>query len=54
MGEKILKGKVALVTGVSRKNGIGAAIVNALADRGASIFTTYFRPYDKSQRWGSD
>ncbi len=41
-----LTGKIALVTGVSRHRGIGAAIVQALADAGCDVFTTYYRPYD--------
>lgn len=49
-----LKGKVALVTGVSRKNGIGAAICKMLAKNGTNIFTTYFEPYDKSKLWGTN
>jgi 3-oxoacyl-[acyl-carrier protein] reductase len=36
----------ALVTGVSRQAGIGAAIARALARDGANVFTTYYRPYD--------
>lgn len=42
-----LSGKVALITGVSRQQGIGAAIAKQLAQAGATIFTTYFRPYDQ-------
>lgn len=41
-----LTGKVALITGVSRQEGIGAAIARQLAAAGATIFTTYYRPYD--------
>lgn len=41
-----LQGKVALITGVSRLEGIGAAIARQLAQAGATIFTTYYRPYD--------
>lgn len=37
---------IALVTGCSRKIGIGAAIARALAQDGVDIFITYFRPYD--------
>lgn len=40
------KGCSALVTGVSRKAGIGAAIARELARAGANIFVTYYRPYD--------
>jgi 3-oxoacyl-[acyl-carrier protein] reductase len=36
----------ALITGVSRHAGIGAAIARALAREGANVFITYYRPYD--------
>lgn len=48
-----LTGRVALITGVSRRIGIGAAIVSALAEAGADIFTTWWRPYDTTMPWGS-
>ena len=48
-----LAGKCALVTGVSRKAGIGAAIVRAFAAASAGVFTTYYRPYDQLMPWGS-
>ena len=38
--------KIALITGASRKIGIGAAIARELASDGADVFITYFRPYD--------
>jgi 3-oxoacyl-[acyl-carrier protein] reductase len=40
------KNKIALITGASRKAGIGAAIVHELAQAGMDIFITYYRPYD--------
>ncbi|MBK8900954.1 MAG: SDR family oxidoreductase [Anaerolineaceae bacterium] len=49
----MLKGQTAVITGVSRKIGIGAAIARALAEVGCNIFTTYFRPYDATMPWGS-
>jgi 3-oxoacyl-[acyl-carrier protein] reductase len=50
----MLQGKTAVVTGVSRHIGIGAAIARALASVGANVFTTYFRPYDADMSWGSE
>lgn len=49
-----MKGKNAVVTGVSRRQGIGYAIVRQLLDRGASVFVTHFEPHDREQPWGSD
>lgn len=41
-----LSGESALVTGVSRSVGIGAAIARGFASLGANVFTTYYRPFD--------
>jgi 3-oxoacyl-[acyl-carrier protein] reductase len=49
-----LAGKVALITGVSRKAGIGAAIAHVFARAGIDVFTTYYRPYDELMPWGSN
>lgn len=45
---------VALVTGVSRRAGIGAAIARALARDGWDVATTGWRPYDATMPWGRD
>lgn len=45
---------VALVTGVSRKKGIGAAIALSLPGTGWDVATTFWRPYDAAMPWGSD
>jgi 3-oxoacyl-[acyl-carrier protein] reductase len=47
-----LNHKVALVTGVTRRQGIGAATALALARAGADLATAYYRPYDRAMPWG--
>lgn len=42
-----MKGTLALVTGVGRREGIGAHICTLLAEQGADIFFTLFPSYDK-------
>lgn len=49
-----LKGKSAVVTGVSRRTGIGYAIACRLAAYGANVFCHHFSPHDAEQEWGSD
>ncbi len=49
-----LKGRVALITGVSRRVGIGFATADRLAAQGADIFIQSFAPYDARQPWGAD
>lgn len=49
-----LEGRIALVTGVSRERGIGAATVRALAGLGAGIVFTHWRPFDRAADWGAD
>lgn len=50
--DRLLEGRVALVTGVNNPEGIGAAIARALAERGAAVFGTYLR--DPVERYGLD
>jgi 3-oxoacyl-[acyl-carrier protein] reductase len=49
-----LRGRVALVTGASRRRGIGTAICHALAGRGADVFFTHWVPFDRTQPVGAD
>ncbi len=51
---KPLAGRVALITGVSRRAGIGYAVANRLAESGASLFLHHFAPHDREQEWGAD
>lgn len=52
--DQTLTGRTALVTGVSRRKGIGYAIARELADLGASVFTHHYAPHDADQPWGTD
>lgn len=45
---------VALVTGVGRRAGIGAALVTALARDGWDVAFSYWRAYDDRMDWGRD
>ncbi|MCP2168005.1 SDR family oxidoreductase [Goodfellowiella coeruleoviolacea] len=47
-----LAGRVALVTGVSRRAGIGYAVARRLAALGASLFLHHHLPHDADQPWG--
>lgn len=49
-----LAGRTALVTGVSRRRGIGFAVARALAAAGASVFIHHHQPHDDAQPWGTD
>jgi 3-oxoacyl-[acyl-carrier protein] reductase len=49
-----LAGRVALVTGVSRRIGIGMAVARRLAGLGADLFVTSWTAHDRDQPWGAD
>lgn len=49
-----LQGRTAVVTGVSRSGGIGAAIARRLAAAGAQLFLTGWSPHDAAQPWGEE
>src|ERR1700731_2440887 len=46
--------RLAIVTGASRRRGIGAAVCLALARTGADIFFTHWIPYDRRMPWGAE
>lgn len=45
---------IALITGVSRKIGIGSNIARKLTTSGWDIALAYWRPYDESMPWGNN
>ncbi|BAN04499.1 SDR family oxidoreductase [Ilumatobacter coccineus] len=47
-----LSGRVALVTGVSRRVGIAAAVARRLHDAGATVVATGWSPHDDEMPWG--
>jgi 3-oxoacyl-[acyl-carrier protein] reductase len=49
-----LAGRGALVTGVSRRAGIGYAIARRLRELGAAVYVQGFEPHDAAQPWGAD
>jgi NAD(P)-dependent dehydrogenase (short-subunit alcohol dehydrogenase family) len=49
-----LAGRNALVTGVSRRAGIGFAVVQQLLSAGASVFAHGWGPHDAAQPWGAE
>lgn len=49
-----LRGRSALITGVSRRAGIGHSIACRLAALGAHVFVHHYAPHDHDQDWGAD
>ena len=49
-----LSGRVALVTGVSRRAGIGAALVERLLADGARVYASGWTAHDDEMPWGAD
>ncbi|HYY12113.1 MAG TPA: SDR family oxidoreductase [Kineosporiaceae bacterium] len=49
-----LAGRVALVTGASRRKAIGAAIARRLSSDGAAVLVHSWSPHDAEQPWGAD
>ncbi len=49
-----LRGRGALVTGASRRAGIGYAVCRRLAAYGASVYVHHYSPHDAAQPWGAD
>jgi 3-oxoacyl-[acyl-carrier protein] reductase len=49
-----LDGRVAIVTGVSRRAGIGRALADRLAHLGATVVATGWTPHDAEMTWGAD
>ncbi len=49
-----LRGRVALVTGASRRIAIGAAVTRRLVADGAAVLIHSWSPHDADQPWGDD
>ncbi|MGX5208283.1 SDR family oxidoreductase [Streptomyces violaceus] len=49
-----LRGRTALVTGASRRGGIGHAVARRLVAYGASLYLHHHVPHDAGMPWGAD
>jgi 3-oxoacyl-[acyl-carrier protein] reductase len=49
-----LQGSLAIVTGASRRGGIGAAFCRELAGRGAAILFTHWRAFDRAMSYADE
>ena len=49
-----MRGRCVVITGVSRRSGIGYATACRLAALGASLCCQHFAPHDAEQPWGAD
>ncbi|MFG2352844.1 SDR family oxidoreductase [Streptomyces sp. NPDC048521] len=49
-----LRGRTALVTGASRRAGIGHAVARRLAAYGAGVYLHHHVPHDTAMPWGAD
>ncbi|MBB5916305.1 3-oxoacyl-[acyl-carrier protein] reductase [Nocardia transvalensis] len=49
-----LRGRGALVTGASRRGGIGYAVARRLAAYGANVYLHHHVPHDAEKPWGAD
>lgn len=54
MVDRASEGRVVVVTGVSRRAGIGFAIARRLLQDGARVLLHSFSPHDAEQPWGAD
>lgn len=51
---RTLSGRTAVITGVSRRQGIGYAVARRLASMGADLFVQHWSAHDDDQPWGAD
>jgi 3-oxoacyl-[acyl-carrier protein] reductase len=54
MATQELTRPIGIVTGASRRKGIGAAVCLALARAGVDVFFTHWSAYDRTMEWGAE